>query len=58
MNQRSRLTITTLFACALWALCSVFTVFGAAALWYVFVYLLHIAQPEGMLPDLIERLRA
>jgi len=31
MNQRSRLTITTLFACALWALCSVFTVFSAAA---------------------------
>ncbi len=34
------------------------SVLGAAALWYVFVYLLHIAQPEGMLPDLIERLRA
>lgn len=33
------------------------SVLGAAALWYVFVYLLHIAQPEGMLPDLIERMR-
>ena len=31
---------------------------GAAALWYVFVYLLHIAQPEGIWPDLIERIRA
>ncbi len=32
--------------------------FGAAALWFVFVYLLHIAQPEGIWPDLIERMRA
>ena len=34
------------------------SVFGAAALWFVFVYLLHIAQPEGIWPDLIERMRA
>ena len=32
--------------------------FGAASLWFVFVYLLHIAQPEGIWPDLIERMRA
>ena len=34
------------------------SVSGAAALWFVFVYLLHIAQPEGIWPDLIERMRA
>lgn len=30
---------------------------GAAVLWFVFVFLLHIAQPEGLWPELIERLR-
>ena len=34
------------------------SVFGAAALWFVFVSLLHIAQPEGLWPDLIERMRS
>ncbi len=34
------------------------SVLGAAAFWYVFVYLLHIAQPEGIWPELIERMRA
>ncbi len=32
-------------------------ILGAAVLWFVFVFLLHIAQPEGIWPELIERLR-
>lgn len=30
---------------------------GALALWFVFVFLLHIGQPAGIWPDVIERLR-
>lgn len=32
-------------------------ILGAFGLWFVFVFLLHIGQPSGMWPDLIEGLR-